>query len=146
MPAIEFEARMLIDGKLVEGQAGRFTNINPATEEVLGHVSDASSADMHRAIDAARRSFDVTDWSTNRSFRQQCLGQLQSALAGEKEALREELILEVGCPRRVTHGPKRELPMGDGLTYPAGRIDTYPWEVELGNAMVERTGQVNTRK
>ena len=57
---------MLIDGKLVDGEAGTFTNINPATEEVLGEVADASKADMHRAIDAARRAFDDTDWSTNR--------------------------------------------------------------------------------
>ena len=55
---------MLIDGKLVDGEAGTFTNINPATEEVLGEVADASKADMHRAIDAARRAFDETDWST----------------------------------------------------------------------------------
>ena len=38
-----FERRMLIDGKLVEGRAGGFGNINPATEEMLGEVSDASA-------------------------------------------------------------------------------------------------------
>ena len=32
----------------------RFANVNPATEEVLGVVADASAAEMHRAIDAAR--------------------------------------------------------------------------------------------
>ena len=58
---------MMIDGKLVDGEAGTFTNINPATEDVLGEVADASKADMHRAIDAARRAFDETDWSTNHS-------------------------------------------------------------------------------
>ena len=63
-PKVRFESRMLIDGKLVDGEAGTFTNINPATEEVLGEVADASKADMHRAIDAARRAFDETDWST----------------------------------------------------------------------------------
>ena len=56
-----FEPRMLIDGKLVDGEAGTFANMNPATEEVLGEVADASKADMHRAIDAARRAFDETD-------------------------------------------------------------------------------------
>ena len=66
---VRFESKMMIDGKLVDGQAGTFTNINPATEEVLGEVADASKADMHRAIDAARRAFDETDWSTNHAFR-----------------------------------------------------------------------------
>ena len=30
---VRFEPKMMIDGKLVDGQAGTFTNINPATEE-----------------------------------------------------------------------------------------------------------------
>jgi aldehyde dehydrogenase (NAD+) len=145
-PAVEFESRMLVDGRLVEGEGGTFTNTNPATEEVLGEVADASKADMHRAIDAARRAFDQTDWSTNRAFRQKCLRQLQHALESEQDLLREELILEVGCPRMVTHGPQLDLPLADALTYPAELIDDYPWDTELGDALVQLTGQTNTRK
>src|SRR5262249_24057347 len=107
----DFEPRMLIDGKLVDGEAGTFTNINPATEEVLGRVADASRADMQRAIDAARRAFDQTGWSTDRSLRKRCLEQLHVALEREKEALREELILEAGCPRALTLGPQLDAPL-----------------------------------
>ena len=79
--ATSHEERMLVDGKLVESDTGRtFENINPATEEVLGQVADGSSADMHRAIDGARRAFDETDWSTNHELRKRCLSQLQEAL------------------------------------------------------------------
>jgi aldehyde dehydrogenase (NAD+) len=143
---VRFESRMLIDGKLVDGSAGTFTNINPATEEVLGEVADASNADMHRAIDAARRAFDETDWSTNRAFRKRCLEQLQETLEREREALREELILEAGCPRAITHGPQLDAPLADALRYPAKLIDEYPWETNLGDAMVTLTGQMTTRK
>ncbi|HZU47773.1 MAG TPA: aldehyde dehydrogenase family protein, partial [Mycobacterium sp.] len=115
---VRFESRMLIDGKLVDGEAGTFTNINPATEEVLGEVADASKADMHRAIDAARRAFDETDWSTSPGFRKACLEQFQEALETEKEALREELIREVGCPRAITYGPQLDAPLADALRYP----------------------------
>ena len=88
---------MLIDGELVEAASGkRFENINPATEEVLGEVADASAEDMQRAIDAARQAFDETDWSTNRALRKRCLEQLQAALEAEREAYREEIIAEVG--------------------------------------------------
>src|SRR3954470_7835464 len=80
------ERRMLIDGALVLADSGKtFENVNPATEEVLGDVADASAAEMQRAIAAARRAFDETDWSTNHSFRQKCLEQLQEALEGEQE-------------------------------------------------------------
>jgi acyl-CoA reductase-like NAD-dependent aldehyde dehydrogenase len=137
---------MLIDGKLVDGAAGTFTNVNPATEKVLGEVADASANDMHRAIDAARRAFDDTDWSTNRELRKRCLLQLHEALVAEQEALREELIREVGCPRMVTHGPQLDLPLAEALTYPARLIDEYEWETDLGDAMVPLTGAMTTRK
>src|SRR5262245_36575542 len=143
---LRFEARMLIDGKLVDGQAGAFRNPNPATEQVLGEVADASREDMQRAIDAARRAFDETDWSTNRALRKRCLEQLQQALETEKEALREELILEAGCPRMVTHGPQLDAPLKSALLHPAQQIDTYAWETDLGEALVELTGQVTRRK
>ena len=80
------EPRMLIDGRLVEASGGKtFTNVNPATEEELGQVADGSAGDMERAIAAARRAFDETDWATNRSFRRDCLEQLHQALAAERE-------------------------------------------------------------
>src|SRR2546427_9980310 len=115
---------MLIDGKLVEAERGAtFANVNPATEELLGDVADGSAADMQRAIDAARRAFDETDWSTNRSLRKRCLEQLQKALESEREDLREELILEVGCPRMTTQGPQLDGPLDWALRYPTKLID-----------------------
>jgi acyl-CoA reductase-like NAD-dependent aldehyde dehydrogenase len=137
---------MLVDGRLVGGRAGTFPVVNPATEEVVGEVADASPADIRRAVGAARRAFDDTAWSTDRAFRQRCLLQLHDALVSEQEALREELIVEVGCPRMVTHGPQLDLPLADGLTYPAKLIDEYPWETEIGDALVELTGTLTTRR
>ena len=59
------ETRMCTDGELIAAESGKtFDNVNPATEEVLGQVADASPAEMQRAITAARRAFDETDWST----------------------------------------------------------------------------------
>src|SRR6201993_32775 len=143
---VRFEPKMMIDGKLVDGQAGTFTNINPATEETLGEVADASKEDMHRAIDAARRAFDETDWSTNKELRKRCLYQLHEALEKEKEELREELILEVGCPRAITFGPQLDAPLQDALKFPARLIDEYCWETDLGDAVVSLTGQNTSRK
>lgn len=64
------ETRHLIDGRLQESVSGaRFANVNPATEEVLGTAADATPADLHTAIAAARRAFDGTDWATNPALR-----------------------------------------------------------------------------
>jgi aldehyde dehydrogenase (NAD+) len=127
---------MLIDGALVDADGGRtFANINPATEEHLGEVADASTAEMHRAIDAARRAFDETAWSTDRALRRRCLEQLQEALEAEREELREQLILETGCPRMLTYGPQLDAPLNEALRYPAKMIDEYAWETELPDAL-----------
>ncbi|MBV9664462.1 MAG: aldehyde dehydrogenase family protein [Actinobacteria bacterium] len=127
---------MLIDGALIDAESGKtFANINPATEEHIGEVADASAADMHRAIDAARRAFDETPWSTDRALRQRCLLQLQDAIEAEREELREQLILETGCPRMLTYGPQLDAPLNEALRYPAKLIDEYAWETELPDAL-----------
>ena len=123
------EIRMLIDGELVEADSGkRFENVNPATEEVLGEVADASAAEMQRAIVAARRAFDDTDWATDRALRKRCLEQLQEALESEREELRHELVAEVGTPVMLTYAAQLDGPLEDGLRYPAKMIDEFAWE------------------
>src|ERR1700756_3471457 len=55
---VKIEAgRLLIDGQWVEG-AKKFDTINPATEEVLAQVVEASAADVDRAVEAARKAFE----------------------------------------------------------------------------------------
>src|SRR5438874_207757 len=45
---------MLIDGELVPSEAGEWLeSINPANEETLGHVPQATAADVNRAVAAA---------------------------------------------------------------------------------------------
>ncbi len=123
---------MLIGGELVEAAAGkRFENINPATEEVLGEVADASSEDMRRAIAAARQAFDRSDWSTNRTLRKRCLEQLQEALESEREELRDEVVAEVGTPHILTFAAQVDWPLDDALRYPAKMIEEFPFERSL---------------
>ncbi|MCP5149736.1 MAG: NAD-dependent succinate-semialdehyde dehydrogenase [Ectothiorhodospiraceae bacterium] len=51
---------MWIDGEWCQGSDGAGEDVvNPATEEVIGHLPHASSADLDRALDAADRGFKV---------------------------------------------------------------------------------------
>jgi acyl-CoA reductase-like NAD-dependent aldehyde dehydrogenase len=99
---------------------------------------------MRAAIGAAREAFDRSDWSVDRELRKRCLLQLQEALDAERELFREELILEVGCPRRMTFGPQLDLPLDGALREPIRLIDTYPWREDLGSA-VGMTGTLDER-
>src|SRR6202167_671249 len=49
--------QLLIDGKWVDG-AKTFDTINPATGEVLTQITEGSSADVDRAVEAARRALE----------------------------------------------------------------------------------------
>jgi aldehyde dehydrogenase (NAD+) len=52
---------LFINGDFVDATSGRsFKTINPATEEVLADISEASEADVDAAVRAARRAFEKT--------------------------------------------------------------------------------------
>jgi betaine-aldehyde dehydrogenase len=56
--------RLFIDGEWVEASSSDdIAVINPATDAIIGHVPQASAADVDRAVAAARRSFRAGDWS-----------------------------------------------------------------------------------
>ena len=113
------ESRMLIDGELVAaGTGAEFDNVSPATGSVLGSTAAAGPDDMSRAIGAARRAFDETDWSTNGALRKRCLEQLQAAIETERDHLREELIAEVGCPDMTISTAQLDWPLAESLRYP----------------------------
>ena len=60
------DERMLIDGELqVTSGGATFDVIHPASEQVAGQATDGTVEDMARAVRAARRAFDETDWSTS---------------------------------------------------------------------------------
>lgn len=97
------DERMLIDGELqVTGTGATFDVVHPASGEVVGQATDGTVADMERAVGAARRAFDITDWSRDVEFRYHCLLQLQEALTNNSERLRRIVVTEVGCPISVT--------------------------------------------
>ncbi|GAB3687348.1 aldehyde dehydrogenase [Saccharopolyspora tripterygii] len=126
-------SNLLIDGEQVPGSGGRFETANPATEEVLGTAANATAADMDRAIAAARRAFDETDWSRDLDLRVRCLQQLSRALQEHAEELRELTIAEVGAPRFLTHGAQLDAPIAD-VAHFAELAAGYEWTRDLGVA------------
>jgi len=130
----ERSSPLLVDGELAAGSgAVVFETVNPATEEVLGTAADATSADMDRAIGAARRAFDESSWSTDVALRVRCLRQLGEALRRHTEELRVLTIAEAGAPAFLTHGPQLEGPIAD-LVWFADLAEGYDWVRDLGVA------------
>jgi aldehyde dehydrogenase (NAD+) len=127
------EDRLLVDGALVAAEAGAtYDTIDPATEAVLGPAADASVGDARRAITAARRAFDTTDWSRDHGFRVRCLRQLHQALLDNVEHLREIIVREVGAPVSSTSGPQLEAPI-DVVSWYADLLEGYDFVEDLGD-------------
>lgn len=54
---------LFIGGEFSEPDKGRYFNsVNPATEEVLSEIAEATQQDVNRAVDAARKAYEKT-WS-----------------------------------------------------------------------------------
>ena len=138
------EARMLIDGELVDAASGAtFANVNPATEEVIGQVADGGAEDMDRAIAAARRAFDESDWATNHELRQRGLRQLHEALGKERETLRPQIVAEVGAPLMLTYAIQQDSCIDD-MVWDIDCIDKIEWEYDL--PVHEFFGQTSARR
>ena len=55
--------KMLIGGKWLEAASGKtFPTYNPATGETLAHVAEGNSADVDKAVTAARSAFERGPW------------------------------------------------------------------------------------
>jgi aldehyde dehydrogenase (NAD+) len=96
---------LFIDGKWDKGEAGGkpIEVINPASEEVIGSVPEASAKDTVRAIEAARRAFDEGPWQwmkpAERAGYVRRMGQI---LMGRAAELRELIVAETGSVGFIT--------------------------------------------
>lgn len=88
---------MLIGGELVDGAGEPIEVVNPATEEILGAVSSATSAQVDAAVAAARGSFKA--WrKTPAAERGEMLHALSTYIAERTDDLATTLTREGGKP------------------------------------------------
>jgi len=90
---------LYIDGKWTRGSSqGDITVIDPATEEAIGLVPEASVEDARHAIHAARRAFDEGPWPYLKpAERGAKLKQLAEILSSRHDELRELIMAEAGA-------------------------------------------------
>jgi aminomuconate-semialdehyde/2-hydroxymuconate-6-semialdehyde dehydrogenase len=94
--------RLFIDNEWVEAAGGRtFEDVNPATEEVIAHIAEATSEDVDRAVRAARRAFDEGPWRSMRAAdRSALLRKVGELILARKDELIELESMDSGKPVR----------------------------------------------
>ena len=91
-------AGVFVDGAWIEGSVPLPVH-NPATEEVIGTVMAAGPADVPAAIASARAAFDDGRWSgLPREERVAAVGRMLDHFAANRDAIRQTIMAETGCP------------------------------------------------
>jgi betaine-aldehyde dehydrogenase len=92
--------RLFIGGEWVApAGTGTIEVVNPTTEEVAGRVPEGSNADMDKAVDAARRCFDESEWAhMPATERAAIVTKVSEAIKAEMQPLAELITTEMGSP------------------------------------------------
>jgi aldehyde dehydrogenase (NAD+) len=101
-----------IDGQWVDpAKAHDFTVINPANEEPFATISLGSSADVDRAVAAAKRAFESYS-ETSRDERLAILRRVLAVYQAKMDQMAETISLEMGAP--ISLSRKAQAPAGLG--------------------------------
>ncbi len=107
-----------IDGKWQPSEKKEtYEVINPATEEILGHASKASTADVNRALLSAKKGLEI--WKKTQPWKRSLIiRKIADRIREKQDDLAKWLTLEVGKP--ITEGKGETI----------GAADIFEWNAE----------------
>ena len=97
-------------------------SINPATGEVLGRWADGGEPEARAAVAAARRAFDTSLWSRDRSLRHKALSEMADRFDAHAEKLGPLVTKENG--KKLPEGMREAALPGITLRHTAGQALT----------------------
>jgi acyl-CoA reductase-like NAD-dependent aldehyde dehydrogenase len=137
--AAELQARetVFIGGEWVEPSGAEpIEVVNPTTEETIATVPGCTSAEIDRAVEAAREAFE--GWSrTPRQERAEAIAAIAAGLEARADELTATITQELGMPLKLS----RMIQVGLGINHFAampGLMEQVAWEEEVGNSRVLR--------
>ncbi|WP_017241622.1 aldehyde dehydrogenase family protein [Streptomyces sp. SS] len=108
--------------------------INPADEQVIGHVPAGTAEDVDAAVRAARAA--LPGWAaTPPAERGARIAALRDALAARAEEIAATVTAELGAPPRLAATVHAGLPIAVAGSY-AELAVTHPFEEKVGNSTV----------
>ncbi|MET7773439.1 aldehyde dehydrogenase family protein [Nocardia sp. NPDC005366] len=106
-------SRLYIDGAWADSDGDTMLDVvNPATEQIIGRVPQATVTDVRRAVEAARRAFDEGPWPTmSPRERAQVLIRMADALEKRRAELVDLNIAESGSTRALAEYLQVGIPL-----------------------------------
>ncbi len=129
--------KFYIDGQWVDPAELRVLDVeNPATEQVCGRIAIGGSADVDRAVKAARKAF--VSWSqAGKEDRLDLLGALLTEYQRRAGDLAEAVTEEMGAPPALAAGPQVQLGLGHLMTA-LDVLKNFSFEQQQGTTLVVR--------
>ena len=131
--ATALQSRQLyIDGKWVDGSSDeQLEVINPATEDVIATVPQASTHDVDRAVAAARRAYEDGPWPRmSARERSDALVRFVQGIADRRSEIVDVIIAEAGAARPIAEAFQLGVPLQFSMWF-AERAATFPYEEPL---------------
>ncbi|MEW1698788.1 MULTISPECIES: aldehyde dehydrogenase family protein [unclassified Streptomyces] len=114
--------------------SGTIAVINPADEQVIGHVPAGTAEDVDAAVRAARAA--LPGWAaTPPAERAARIAALRDALVARAEEIAATVTAELGAPPRLAAAVHTGLPIAVAGSY-AELAATHPFEERIGNSTV----------
>jgi aldehyde dehydrogenase (NAD+) len=126
------DAKLFIDGKLCDASNGAtYDVIGPWTGQPVCKAADCTADDVNRAIAAARRAFDETDWPTNKARRVELVTRLRALFEKNRQRLSDLSVHEAGAALGAVNRAHVNMAL-DGWDDYLRIFDQVTWEKDYG--------------
>jgi aldehyde dehydrogenase (NAD+) len=130
-PKIREQYGLFIDGKWTAPTGGYFPTINPANEEKLAEVAQATAEDVDRAVGAARKAYDKYWRKMKPADRAKYIYRIARAMTERSRELAVLETLDGGKP--IKESRDFDVPMAAAhFFYYAGWADKLEWTMRAG--------------
>jgi aldehyde dehydrogenase (NAD+) len=140
---VGWRCRLFIDGTWEDGTGSEELEVvNPATEDVIARVPQASTKDIEKAIGAARAAFDEGPWGrTSPADRSKLMLRAVEEMQKRLPDLVELNIAEAGSTRDLAESTQTTVGINH-FTHWAERAATFPYVEPLNDPSISGDGAI----
>jgi aldehyde dehydrogenase (NAD+) len=134
MTDVQRETALYIDGRWVPGGGADLEVVDPATEEVTGVITQASTDDVETAVAAARAAFP--GWAaTSVAERAGVLRRVRDVIAERADVFAGLIQRELGAPPKVARALHVDTPVAV-IDATIDALERFAFTSEIGNSLI----------
>ena len=126
-----------INGEWIDSTSSKTIDvINPATEEVIGQISDGTKEDLDKAVAAARAAFPSFS-QTTKEERIQLLNRIADEYEKRKSDIVEAITQELGAPLKMSEKSHYNMGLGH-FRQAAKELESFEFTERRGSTLIRK--------